>query len=83
LFLGSTDKPRALPREIFDESADEPVCSLKVISRNANRCVSPAIYSFYKQVKNYVTKIQNFPILTASNRELPSSKDADYSCRAV
>jgi hypothetical protein len=43
----------------------------------------PCDIYFLQTSKKLRYKIQNCPILTASNRELPGSEDADYSCRAV
>jgi hypothetical protein len=65
----------AIYDEKFVDENDEPTCSLKIIPPKCTPLCQPCDVYFYKQVKNYIAKFQNCPVIIAANRELSSRED--------
>jgi hypothetical protein len=65
----------ALYDEKFVDENDVPTCSLKIIPPKCTPLCQPCAVYFYRQVKNYIAKYQNCPVIIATNRELSSRED--------
>jgi len=71
---GQTNSPALYDEKLLDEN-DEPTCKLKVIPPKCAPLCPPCDVYFYRQVKNYITKIQDCQLITADKREVSSRED--------
>jgi hypothetical protein len=65
----------SLCSEKFVNENDEPTCSLKIILLECTPICQPPDVYFYRQVKNYDAKFQNFLVLIAANCALSARED--------
>jgi hypothetical protein len=71
---GGQTNPAIYNEKCLDES-DEPTCTLKIIPSKCKPLCQPCDTYFYRQVKNYIGKFQNCPVLTAAKRNLSGRED--------
>jgi hypothetical protein len=76
---GGQINPALYDKKFVDEN-DEPTCSLKIIPLKYTPLCQPCDVYFYRQVKNYIAKFQNCPVIIAANRELSSREDYKNTC---
>ncbi|XP_048509261.1 uncharacterized protein LOC125500394 [Athalia rosae] len=60
----------------FVDEDGMPTCSLKVIPPKCTPLCQPCDVYFYRQVKNYIRRLQNCPVLITLRREITSRRDA-------
>jgi hypothetical protein len=65
----------ALNSEKFPDETDEPTCTLKIILPKCTPLCQPCDTYFYRQVKCYITQMQNCPDLVSYNCEVYSRED--------
>jgi len=61
--------------EIFQNAEGQPTCTLKIIPPKCTPLVQPCDVYFYRQVKNFIKKLQNCSHLIEQNREITSRED--------
>lgn len=61
--------------EIFQDDENMPTCSVKVIPPKCTPLVQPCDVYFYRQVKNFIKRLQNCSELLEQNREINSRED--------
>lgn len=66
----------ALYDEIFEGEKGEATCTLKVIPPKCTPLCQPCDVYFYRQVKNFLKRLQNAPTLLQEQREIASREDA-------
>lgn len=70
---GQTDG--SLYDEIFQNAEKQTTCSLKIIPPKCTPLVQPCDVYFYRQVKNFIKRLQNSSHLIEQNREITSRED--------
>ena len=58
---GQTDAP--MHDELFEDSYGEATCNLKIIPPKCTPLCQPCDVYFYRQVKNFLNRLQNAPAL--------------------
>lgn len=61
--------------ELFQDEEGLPTCSIKVIPPKCTPLVQPCDVYFYRQVKNFIKKIQNCSYLIEQEKEITSRED--------
>lgn len=61
--------------ELFQDANRLPTCTLKVIPPKCTPLVQPCDVYFYRQVKNFIKRIQNSSYLIEREREITSRED--------
>ena len=62
--------------ELFEDSYGEATCTLKIIPPKCTPLCQPCDVYFYRQVKNFLKRLQNAPALLKEQREIASREDA-------
>lgn len=71
---GQTDM--TLYDDIFDDEVGRASCTVKVIPPKCTPICQPCDVYFYRQVKNFIKKLQNCPTLLQQQREIGAREDA-------
>ena len=71
---GQTDAP--MHEELFEDSYGEATCTLQIIHPKCTPLCQPCDISFYRQVKNFLKRLQNAPAFLKEQREIASREDA-------
>lgn len=61
--------------EIFQNEEEEATCMIKVIPPKCTPLCQPCDVYFYRQVKNFLKRLQNAPTLIQEKREISSRED--------
>jgi hypothetical protein len=61
--------------EKFVDEQNESISSLKIPPPNCTTICQLCYVHFYRHVKNYTVKSQNYPLLAAANRKLCTRED--------
>ncbi|XP_026671179.1 uncharacterized protein LOC108627179 isoform X1 [Ceratina calcarata] len=61
--------------ELFQDDDGKVTCTLKVIPSKCTPLVQPCDVYFYRQVKNFIKRLQNCTYLLENKREINSSED--------
>ena len=62
--------------DIFVNDDDFPTCQVKIIPPKCTPLCQPCDVYFYRQVKNFIKKLQNCTYLLKNNREIANREDA-------
>lgn len=71
---GGQTKPEMYD-EIFQDEEEIPTCTIKVIPPKCTPLVQPCDVYFYRQVKNFIKRIQNSSDLMEQNRKVNGRED--------
>ncbi|GFW59534.1 HTH CENPB-type domain-containing protein [Trichonephila clavipes] len=66
---------RVLYDEIFTDDKGIPTCTMKVIPPKCTALVQPCDVYFYRQVKNFIKRLQNCAYIIEQDREISSRED--------
>lgn len=66
----------ALHDEIFENGRGKPTCTLKIIPPKYPPLCQPCDVYFYRQIKNFIKRLQNAPTLLQQRREISSREDS-------